>query len=306
MLDCTPIKSGLPKQSSSFLIYDGEGIPDPTFNSVCITLKADPKSSLDWTDQKKRAEALIEKGFVILWELDFGLREEIFFDELIYKTVEFSLTYFIDTILTPHISQTIGVLLMRVNENAIPFEMLRAINAFFPDSSSLFLAYEDSGVIPLFDVFKTLCSEDLEHFQLILKGRGVDRFPYALPCLGWGRSLSPLGNLCSIPTPLLPVKPLRVAMVLPSLPTPLFDEALEILEERQISFLIVPQHKITTSWEGIDYFITFPAFLSRQGYRKLLGFCAAGGVVISMGENEWDFPNVLSFDEFLRSYKESR
>jgi hypothetical protein len=62
------------------------------------------------------------------------------------------------------------------------------------------------------------------------------------------------------------------------------DNAIEILTRYQIPFRLVPEISITMDWDGLDYLIVVTKSLSFQGLRKLRGFCAAGGVVICIGE----------------------
>lgn len=60
-------------------------------------------------------------------------------------------------------------------------------------------------------------------------------------------------------------------------------EVLADLHRRQKPFRVVAESRLTTEWDGLDYLIVAPQSLSAQGHRKLRGFCAAGGTVVSLG-----------------------
>lgn len=60
-------------------------------------------------------------------------------------------------------------------------------------------------------------------------------------------------------------------------------EAMEFLKKLSVPFRIIPESLLITEWDGLDDLIYSPAGLSYQGRRKLQGFCAAGGRLISTG-----------------------
>lgn len=61
-------------------------------------------------------------------------------------------------------------------------------------------------------------------------------------------------------------------------------EALEQLLKRGISFKIIPEEFLITEWDGLEWIIVASDALGPQGKRKLQGFCAAGGVCITIGK----------------------
>jgi hypothetical protein len=60
-------------------------------------------------------------------------------------------------------------------------------------------------------------------------------------------------------------------------------EGLDALKKRSISFKLIAESQLTSQWDGLDYLLYSPTGLSTQGKRKLQGFCAAGGTVVSTG-----------------------
>jgi hypothetical protein len=62
-----------------------------------------------------------------------------------------------------------------------------------------------------------------------------------------------------------------------------FHQALLKLKEKQVSYRLIPEVYLTSEWDGLDELIVCPEGLSPQGIRKLQGFCAAGGTILSLG-----------------------
>ena len=60
------------------------------------------------------------------------------------------------------------------------------------------------------------------------------------------------------------------------------EVVLDYLLENKIPFKVIPEEKLITEWDGLDYIFYNPSALTYQGKRKLQGFCAAGGTVISV------------------------
>jgi hypothetical protein len=61
-------------------------------------------------------------------------------------------------------------------------------------------------------------------------------------------------------------------------------EVLLKLIAQKTAFRIISETNLITEWEGLDELIYVPSGLSSQGKRKLQGFCAAGGTLITLGE----------------------
>lgn len=61
------------------------------------------------------------------------------------------------------------------------------------------------------------------------------------------------------------------------------EEVFNLLNTHSIQFRTIPEISLTTEWDGLDYLIVSSKNLTIQGRRKLQGFCAAGGTVITIG-----------------------
>lgn len=60
--------------------------------------------------------------------------------------------------------------------------------------------------------------------------------------------------------------------------------ALEKMQIASIPWRLLCESTLTSEWEGLDYLLVMPHDLTAQGLRKLHGFCAAGGTVISLAD----------------------
>lgn len=100
---------------------------------------------------------------------------------------------------------------------------------------------------------------------------------------------APSGLLGSSPDPIQKFSAVNTGICLPSIKEcrPSYwkglADALARLENKSIPYRIIPEASLTTEWDGLDYLIVSSKNLSMQGRRKLQGFCAAGGVVVAIG-----------------------
>jgi hypothetical protein len=77
-------------------------------------------------------------------------------------------------------------------------------------------------------------------------------------------------------------------------------EALTVLMRKHLSFRLIPESRLMTDWDGLDYILFVPEGLSFLGKRQLQGFCAAGGTAVTVGEKA-GLPQEIDFIEFLLS-----
>lgn len=75
------------------------------------------------------------------------------------------------------------------------------------------------------------------------------------------------------------------------------SRAAEALNVRKIPFRTIPESQLTQEWDGLDVLFVLPESVSVEGKRKLMGFCAAGGQVVSMG-NDLGLPEEISFQKW--------
>lgn len=75
------------------------------------------------------------------------------------------------------------------------------------------------------------------------------------------------------------------------------QKAFETLIAKDIPFRIIPENHLITEWDGLDFLLVSPTGLSSAGKRKLQGFAAAAGSVISLG-SKIGLPNEMDFENF--------
>ncbi|WP_059358731.1 hypothetical protein [Parachlamydia acanthamoebae] len=75
------------------------------------------------------------------------------------------------------------------------------------------------------------------------------------------------------------------------------SKAVELLNAQGHPFRMISEHNMTHEWDELDMLFVLPDCLSGEGKRKLMGFCAAGGQVVSLG-NRLGIPDELSFEEW--------
>ena len=77
------------------------------------------------------------------------------------------------------------------------------------------------------------------------------------------------------------------------------DEAMEAMQERSIPYKIIPEASLITEWDELDALIVCPKGLGPQGFRKLQGFCAAGGLIVVLGDEPLGLPHEVLFDQWI-------
>ncbi len=292
----------------------GDVVPSG-FNAVKIALDAGAKASLDWSEALNYAEACVDQGFLILWDIDLALERPLS-DQLQFSAAALALGEFSKQCWQQHQSHTLGLILHRASASFSkdfvwtpqqqdaadsfsgddPFlralycrdawaQFLRLLLAKLPEDIPVFLGFDAKGVAPE-QLAVLLSQEAFEHFHFIVKGvEGC-----GLPGLSWGFRPSSAGYLSpailSVPTqePILwgvclPAPELVSASKLSGL-----RKAITSLQEQKIPFRFVPEAFIHAHWHGLDTLVADDATLSREGRRKLQGFQAAGGEILSF---EW-------------------
>lgn len=76
------------------------------------------------------------------------------------------------------------------------------------------------------------------------------------------------------------------------------ERAFSALQQRSIPFKLLAESQLTSKWDGLDFLIYNPLGLSTQGKRKLQGFCAAGGTVVTVGDSI-GLPNEILLNDWL-------
>jgi hypothetical protein len=74
-------------------------------------------------------------------------------------------------------------------------------------------------------------------------------------------------------------------------------KALDLLIKRKVLFRFISEGTLINQWNGLDDLIVISSAISSQGLRKLQGFCAAGGRVITM-DKQLNLQNEIVFERY--------
>jgi hypothetical protein len=272
-------------------------------NGTHILIDGKMQSDLDWKDAKSKASKYVEEGHSLFWDIDLGLFNRLSLplsNQTQFHSLALALEHFRDTLWTEFQAHTSGVCVYQGHgdfscdfpwdeeqiENLHKFlaekkiskdphilslfcrdvcvEYINLLVSCLPDSMPLHLLFDMEGVQnPLWQA-QLLTKERFERIQLSVKGAVIP--------LSFSHEDSHIG-IC------FPSMKLYKQKFYEGL-----DEAFRWLLSKQIPFRIIPESLLITEWDGLDYLLYAPSGLTPEGRRKLLGFCAAGGTVVSVGE----------------------
>ncbi len=74
---------------------------------------------------------------------------------------------------------------------------------------------------------------------------------------------------------------------------------LELLQEKGITYRLVSEQQLVADWDGLDYLIVSEKSITPLGKRKLLGFCAAGGTIVTICGEPVNVPHETSLSSWL-------
>lgn len=267
-------------------IYDGEGEPSEGFNALRIVLDLSECSLLNWKGALLKAERSIQKGYLILWDLQFALLEGSLQDETRFLTLLLNVKHFNEAVLLKFQEHTLGVSLFRgkvdLSEGVIDY--LKSLSASLPEEVSCFLFLDTTYITDRATFFQLINPEIFGHLNLILKGPLAERYPYASAHFAWGQGGSCLGFCSTRLENILPMQLVSDALCLSEgIDNTLWERALDSFGSKP--FRVIPESLLTQEWEGIDRLMIIPQTLSERGWRKIRGFEAAGGRIISFQDD---------------------
>lgn len=322
---------GFTCQGAPFIpkIFDGglgEAVPSG-FNATRVPLNGELKAHLDWDfafQEAKRAQSL---GLKLLWDLDLGLFSRLNFPlshEMQWNVLLVAVQSLIQRIQNEFLSDTIGVVVYRGkmdfssgfpwdpaetgerNENrwwecrALSFSFLQKLVNQWPDALQPFLLLDGQGTLSMARQWLLTHRDFLWRFALGIKGGNPGGH------MGWNQGAS--SGFLSRQLHSTDSSPLvKVGVCLPTL----LREELETLDflagelkRQSIAFRVVTESFLTGEWEGLETLIVPSEEMTQEGRRKLQGFCAAGGQVVSP-RGRWQLPQELSLENFFKKIKSS-
>ncbi len=165
-------------------------------------------------------------------------------------------------------------------------EYLSMLSSRFPDTIPCYLFLDATSLSD--DLTKQVQLLNPNRFDLLhLALKGVN-LPF--DCLGWHSQATHKGYVGSLPLNLPIREETGIGVCLPlmnyhhAVHWKKFSILFDYLMSRHIPFRLISESHLITQWNGLDFLFYNPEGLSIQGKRKLQGFCAAGGSVISLGE----------------------
>lgn len=266
-------------------------------NLLIYPLSAQSFDDLKWEKEIHHAQTLIKKEQHFVWHLEFGFSSLRFdpHDTAAFFSFSLAVEEFAKTVLPLFKEQTFGVCFYRggsdlthlfllnhweetfeewcrglsLQKNPWNYslfctkvfgEFLQRLLSFLPEEVLGCLFFDISNESSWSKIGYQFNSERFELFELFFENKGE--------CFQKER-ISPLG-IC------LPVESFVNSNFFHSL-----DHVMGELQKEKKSFRLIPEAKLTEEWNGLDQLIIFPTYLSAQGKRKVTGFEAAGGQVLS-------------------------
>jgi len=316
-------------------IYTGSSNP-AGFDAVIVTLNGTLQSDLDWKEAKKQADQWIAQGFKILWKIECGLFNRLTYPlthQSQFLSLTLALEHFRDSIWQEFKEHSLGLCLYQGPGNFqetliwndaqehnynrwladhaltassfyqqlfcqdVCVEYLLLLASRLPDFISVFLFLD---VTTLNHPLQLLNPERFERFQLALKGTYLPFKAY-----GWHTS-TPWGTLSDTLEELPELKETSIGLCIPSmdyLECVTYEKLADALSQVQLrgyGVRLVAESQLTAQWDGLDLMIYAPEGLSVQGKRKLQGFCAAGGTVITTNSFN-GFAEEKSLNDWLKT-----
>lgn len=276
---------------------------------VMVQLNARANAALDWSAESEQALALIAKGKKILWNLDLGLFQHLqkpLSNAAQFMTLAFAIDHFRNEIWPKFHRFSKGVSLYTGNGDYLPgfkwdeeqtqnFELWMnehgliqqerqelLLQLYARDVSAEYIEQIASRLpdeIPAFIVFEQLPESSLLQALLTDPERyGRVQIINHASTFTWNREKElPLG-IC------MP----GLDCVDPILLAP-FGQLMLKLSNRGEPYKLIPEAHLTTAWHGLNTLIYSPEAISASGKRKLQGFTAAGGELISIHTHDSHF-----------------
>lgn len=301
-----------------------ENIPDG-FDAVSIYCNGRTDATLDWKEQKRLAQSYVEKGLRIFWELDLGLFSHLrapLLNQTQFYSLGLSLQHFQETLWSDFREHTLGLSLYKGSISLLESwkwseEQIKAFQEWlqehFREITTISSCQEATP-----ELFKT-DTEGRKLLQLFCRNAAVEYVEMLSDHLPADLAVCMLLETDEISDKLLLARLLskdrfeRVSRVFfnDHVQTKLYSEeavigiclpqmsylnsksfqeienAVKILEKQKKPFRFIYEPYLTSDWQGLDYLLVVPEILTPTSQRKLKGFCAAGGTVIT------DFTNLF-------------
>lgn len=275
--------------------------------SAFIQIPCQTHDTLNWDAQTRQAISAQQLKKKIIWEFDLGLKAPFFplEDELHFQSLSLALSAFTKNVWPQFQEQTAGAVLYRGSADFSSFfkwterqeanwiswkegkpeskedHLRRLFSAEAFSSYFQMLAHKLPDELPLTIVL------DARHTGTLAEGAHLlfsDRFEYFVLEI---ENFPPVSKEAKLGV---------------CLPQDLFCGKAQLARMDQLfasltqPYRIVFESFLSEQWEGLESLYVFSDALTVQGKRKLMGFCASGGTVITEGD-PLGLPNEINSSE---------
>lgn len=303
-------------------IFDGTGPIPSGFNAVTISLDGRMQSDLNWKQADLLAQQVVDQGLLLFWDLNLGLFTELSLplsDQSQFQALILSIDHFLQTLWQKYREHTFGLCLYRGkgqfasqfpwnDEQESHFRIwmethqgselhrdlygrdvvssyLNMLADKLPGALEGFILIDLEGVASPLEQALLLHRERFPRLHIGVKGAlgpflGLS-WDDPVFCSGYIGSGSPM--LVETPSCAYGIC-LFGADLVHAVHDEGMEQAIRWLTEKGHSFRMVYEESLTAEWDGLDFLFVSSKGLSAMGKRKLQGFCAAGGTVITLGD----------------------
>lgn len=267
------------------------------FEAIAIPLDARRKSLLEWHNAIKEANKWIVQNARLFWMLEMDLFDLCKATDANAQILMRAIEHFEQVVWNPFKEWSVGVCLYQGSCQLDDFQVafLEQLSGSLPDDAEPFLMLDGSMISNPILAARSLSKERFPHFTLAVKG--ID---HPLQEFGWELKPGPKGYIGQnvvdhkFNTP-------KVGVCIPyESSSDALEKIIVYLQENKIAFRLIPEAHITSDWEGLDEIIVDASLLAGNSRRKLMGFCAAGGVVVALGQH-LQLPLEIGVDEWKRN-----
>lgn len=265
-------------------------IPDG-FTSVKLPVDLRPSAPLSFDIQK--AKKLIDSGYKIVFDLDFGLHESDFkgfFHQSYLSSCQFAVDHFISNIVAPIQKDVVGAIFATCTLGAHEFWK----EAYEPQVDTSREQFLHEQLISYLDKVSSYMPLNFERFLLIDAKASTETFstsmlfqgftlclksaPYVTDTITWQEG----NRLSGFIGRELKAKCERPKLALLASPGICMQKQFNAARERKVSFKVIAEHELTLSWDGIDELLLPNHSFSHTTRRALDGFVAAGGLITQL------------------------
>ncbi|HRD56360.1 MAG TPA: hypothetical protein PLC42_08200 [Parachlamydiaceae bacterium] len=281
---------------------------------ICsIYLDCKLTASLDFQQEKKRAQDAIEQGLKLCFELDFGI-SPLFFKSSEILSFQLALKHFEETFFLEFKDDVEMVFLYKGDlnfakgkkeENSEAFLhwlQLKSLDFSFCSNEALFSFFCRDQIMEVLRAI-TLDFSDMP-FSLLLDASQIED-PFLLAFLAEKKHFSPFQVLLIGKAAEEEKAPLAIS--LPSFEEVLkkrdksFENLFDFFTEKKIAYRTISESCLLTEWHLVDFLFASSSLTTQNGKRMLQGFLAAGGTLVTLGA-PFELDGEIPFPEFIIQY----